>query len=171
MELEGPSSAATKEAAPARLSGERPVFRPHLILCPTDFSNTATYALGVALDIARQNHATLLVLHVADTLGPEHATFGEVATERQPEAHVRHLREQLERQLPPDVGVPLCFLLREGDPGAAISEVVRTEGCDLVVAGTHGRTGLQHLLMGSIAERIVRLAPCPVLVLKYPHRT
>jgi nucleotide-binding universal stress UspA family protein len=144
------------------------MFKPRHILCPTDFSDNADYALQVALDVARQNEASLVVLHVADTLGPENATFGQVASELQPEAHVRRLEERLGRAVPPDAGVMVRCLLRGGDPVRAIEEVVRAEGCDLIVAGTHGRTGLQHLLMGSIAERIVRLAPCPVLVLKYP---
>ena len=144
------------------------MFKPRHILCPVDFSDNAAYALQVAIDIARQNEALLLVLHVADTLGPENATFGEVASELQPEAHIARLEERLGRAVPTDAGVLVHCLLREGDPVTAIEEVVRTEGCDLIVAGTHGRTGLRHLLMGSIAERIVRLSPCPVLVLKYP---
>jgi nucleotide-binding universal stress UspA family protein len=146
------------------------VFRPRLILCPTDFSENATFALGVALDIARQNDATLVLLHVADTLGPEHVTFGEAENELQPETHILQLDERLHREVPPGAGVPVRCLLREGDPVAAINDVVRAEGCDLVVAGTHGRTGFSHLLMGSIAERIIRLTPCPVLVLKYPKQ-
>jgi nucleotide-binding universal stress UspA family protein len=144
------------------------VFNPRRILCPIDFSDNAAYALRVALDIARQNEASVVVLHVADTLGPENATFGQVASELQPEAHIRRLEERLGRAVPPDAGVMVHCLLREGDPVRAIEAVVRSEGCDLIVAGTHGRSGLRHLLMGSIAERIVRLAPCPVLVLKYP---
>jgi universal stress protein A len=145
------------------------VFRPRLILCPTDFSADAAYALGVALDLARQHQAALLLLHVADTLGPENVTFGEATTELQPESHLRRLDEQLRAAAPADAGVPVRCLLREGDPARAIEEVARQEHCGLVVVGTHGRTGLSHLLMGSIAERVVQLAPCPVLVLKYPR--
>jgi nucleotide-binding universal stress UspA family protein len=147
------------------------VFRPQKILCPTDFSENAAYALGVALDLARQNCATLVLLHVADTLGPDKLSFGEVASALQPEAHVLRLEGQLRGMVPSNAGVPVRFLLREGDPPPVIEEVVRSEHCDLVVSGTHGRTGLSHLLMGSVAERIVRTAPCPVLVLKYPRPT
>jgi nucleotide-binding universal stress UspA family protein len=108
-----------------------------------------------------------LVLHVADTLGPEHVTYGEAVSQLQPESRVRRLEEQLHRAAPANPGVPVRCLLREGDPARAVEDVVRTEGCDLVVAGTKGRTGLQHILMGSVAERIVRFAPCPVLVVKH----
>ncbi len=146
------------------------MFRPRLILCPTDFSHDAARALEVATDLARQNDATLLLLHVADTLGPEGATFGQVATELQPEGHVHRLEGLLRQQLPADAGVPVRFLLREGDPAAEIVGVATSERCDLIVSGTHGRTGLSHLLMGSVAERVVRTSPCPVLVVKYPRR-
>ena len=145
------------------------MFQPRRILCPTDFSENAGYALSVALDLARQNHATLVLLHVAESLGPEGVSFGEATTWLQPEAKVDRLKEQLHAQVPADAGVRVEFLLREGDAARAIKEVVAAEGCDLVVIGTHGRTGLGHLLMGSRAEQIVRSAPCPVLVLKYPR--
>jgi nucleotide-binding universal stress UspA family protein len=142
------------------------VFQPRRILCPTDFSDDAGYALHIALDLARQNGGSVLLLHVADTLGAEGLTYSEATTRLQPEAHVRGLQEQLRRQAPPDAGVPVRFLLREGSPAPEIERAAREEGCDLVVLGTHGRTGLAHLLMGSIAERVVRTAPCPVLVVK-----
>jgi nucleotide-binding universal stress UspA family protein len=145
------------------------VFQPHLILCPIDFSENATLALDTALDLARQYRAEVLLLHVATTLGPDQVTYAEAVKELQPESHVRRLEEQLRRAVPADAGVPVRCVLREGDPARAVEEVVRSTGCDLVVVGTHGRTGLKHLLMGSIAERIVQFAPCPVLVLKYPH--
>jgi nucleotide-binding universal stress UspA family protein len=145
------------------------VFQPRLILCPTDFSDDAAYALRVALDLARQNGGAVLLLHVADTLGPDNATFGEVATRLEPEAHVRDLEAQLLRQVPPDPGVPVRPLLREGSPAAEIDRAAREEGCDLIVLGMHGHTGLAHRLLRSIAERALQVAPCPVLVLPHPR--
>jgi nucleotide-binding universal stress UspA family protein len=144
------------------------MFRPQLILCPTDFSENSRAALRIARDLARQNHAALLVLHVADTLGPEGLGIVEAETQLQPEGRVNGLRRELERVAPPEPGLDVRYLLREGDPAAVIEQVVRQQGCDLVVLGTHGRTGLDHLLMGSIAERIIRRCPCPALVVKYP---
>ena len=145
------------------------MFRPRVILCPTDFSENSTVALDVARDLARQNEAALIVLHVADTLGPENLGFAEAETRLQPEGHVAELRQMLHRQAPAEPGLEPRYLLREGDPARVIEQVVREQLCDLVVLGTHGRTGLEHLLMGSIAEQIIRRCPCPALVVKYPR--
>jgi nucleotide-binding universal stress UspA family protein len=144
------------------------MFQPHIILCPTDFSENSTVALRIARDLAQQNQATLIVLHVADTLGPEGLGFVEAETRLQPEGHVADLWRELHQLAPAEPDLTLRRLLREGDPAQVIEQVVREESCDLVVLGTHGRTGLEHLLMGSIAERIIRRCPCPVLVVKYP---
>lgn len=145
------------------------MFTPRLILCPTDFSENSRVALRVAEDLARQNQAGLLVLHVAATLGPENLGYVEAETRLQPEAHIAGLRRQLEGVGPSRPGVEVRHLLREGDPARVIGQVVREQHCDLVVVGTHGRTGLDHLLMGSIAESVIRHCPCPVLVVKYPQ--
>jgi universal stress protein A len=145
------------------------MFRPRVILCPTDFSENSTAALGIARDLARQNNAILYVLHVADTLGPEGLSFAEAQTRLQPEGHVEGLRHALSGIAPPEAGLDLRHLLREGDAATVIERVAQEQHCDLVVLGTHGRTGLDHLLMGSIAEHIIRRCPCPVLVVKYPR--
>ena len=143
------------------------MFHPRVILCPTDFSETSTAALRIAKDLARQNHAALIVLHVADSLGPEGLGFADV-TRLQPEGHVEDLRQALHRIAPREPDLEPHHLLREGNPAAVIEQVVREQHCDLVVLGTHGRTGLEHLLMGSIAEQIIRRCPCLALVVKYP---
>jgi nucleotide-binding universal stress UspA family protein len=145
------------------------MFHPRVILCPTDFSDNSTAALGIARDLARQNGATLIALHVADTLGAEGLGFIDAETHLQPEGRVEELRQALLEIAPPEPDLQLRHLLREGDPVAVVEQVVREQGCDLVVLGTHGRTGLEHLLMGSIAERVIRRCPCPVLVVKYPR--
>jgi nucleotide-binding universal stress UspA family protein len=80
-----------------------------------------------------------------------------------PEGYVEHLREELCRLKPGDPEPSVRYLLAEGRPAAAILRAARENGCDLIVLGTHGRTGLSRLLMGSVAEEVVRKAPCPVL--------
>jgi nucleotide-binding universal stress UspA family protein len=145
------------------------VFHPQLIVCPTDFSENAVFALRIAQDLARQHRAALLILHVADTLGPEKLSFGEAAGQLQPEAHLANLTRQLHQIFPPQPDLEVRYLLREGDPATVIEQVVREHKGDLlVVLGTHGRTGLDYLLMGSTAQRIMRRCPCPVLIVKYP---
>jgi nucleotide-binding universal stress UspA family protein len=68
-------------------------------------------------------------------------------------------------------GLPVEYRLLEGDPARTILETARETGCDLIVMGTHGRSGLGRFLMGSVAERVLRKAPCPVLTLKAPVPT
>jgi universal stress protein A len=144
------------------------MFHPRTILCPTDFSDNSRVALHIGEDLAHQNHATLLILHVADTLGPENLGIAEAEGRLQPEGHLQDLQEMLRRVAPSHPDLKVYCLLRDGDPATVIGQVVRERHCDLVVIGTHGRTGLDHLLMGSIAEGIIRCCPCPVLVVKYP---
>jgi nucleotide-binding universal stress UspA family protein len=145
------------------------MFHPHRILHPTDFSDSSAYAFDVACDLARQHQAMLLVLHVVETLGPENVTYGEAVTQLQPEGYRQRLWEELNRMTPraPE-GITMRHLLTEGDAAEEIRRVAEKHQCDLIVMGTHGRTGLDRLLMGSVAEKVVRLAPCPLLVVKSP---
>jgi universal stress protein A len=141
----------------------------HKILHATDFSPTSLYAFGIARDLARQNRAELLLLHVAGPPGPEQVSFGEVETELEPEGYFRRLLGQMQDLFKPQgKDVPLSYLIVEGEPVAQIARVAREQGCDLLVIGTHGHTPLARLFMGSTAERLVRTAPCPVLTVKLP---
>jgi nucleotide-binding universal stress UspA family protein len=143
------------------------MFKPHTILHPTDYSDHSAYAFKVALSLAEQHGATLYVAHIVESLGPELVSFGEVTTERQPQGHVRHIWEELlQVKAPPGSPVVVKHILGEGDPAAEVAEIARKYNCDLIVISTHGRTGLERLLMGSIAEKIVRLAPCAILTVK-----
>jgi len=145
------------------------VFRPRAILHPTDFSAYSDYAFRIAVDLARQYDATLLVLHVVETLGAENVTFGEAETQLEPESYRQRLRDDLRRACPPpDAGVAVEHLLAEGSPPRQIDQVARERSCGLVVMGTHGPTGLSRLLMGSIAEQVMRHSDCPVLTVKAP---
>jgi nucleotide-binding universal stress UspA family protein len=148
------------------------VFQPHRILHPTDFSASSHYAYRIALDLARLYQAPVVVLHVVETLGPENVTYGEATSQLEPESYRQRLQAELERTVgPPPAGVAIEFLLAEGNPETAIERTVAERHCDLIVMGTHGHTGLSRLFMGSIAEKVVRRAPCPVLVCKLPHES
>jgi nucleotide-binding universal stress UspA family protein len=144
------------------------MFQPRVILHPTDFSDRSAHALGIAADLARQHGAKLLIVHVAETLGPENVTYGEVATQLEPAGYRQRILDDLRRSVPAPAGVSVQYLVAEGDPAEEIDRVARERGCDLIVLGTHGRTGLGRLLTGSVAERVVRLAACPVLTVKLP---
>ena|SRR5438132_1031979 len=144
------------------------MFYPRVILHPTDFSECSNAALHIAADLARQNEATLLVLHVAETLGAENVTYGEAASHLEPESYRQRLEEDLRRSVPAPAGVSTKYLLAAGEPAQEISRVAREQSCDLIAMGTHGHRGLSRLFMGSITEHVIRLASCPVLVSKCP---
>jgi universal stress protein A len=164
----------------------------HTILVPVDFSPYSTEALLYAASIADRFSASLQVLHVISQevrtfathrhleqsgtphrplalLGPYSEPLG-VPPEQTDEVVV-DLREQahttLQQFMPPQLaGHPLEFRIEVGHPFEQILEVAKRERADLIVMGTHGRTGLAHLVMGSVAVRVVRLAPCPVLTVR-----
>jgi nucleotide-binding universal stress UspA family protein len=145
----------------------RLMFTIRCILHPTDFSASSQYAFRIAVDLARQYGASLLALHVARPLSEELISFGE-AKKQQPSEYHRRLAEVEREATAAGPGVAVERLVQDGEPAHVVARVARERGCDLIVIGSHGRTGLERLLMGSTAEHIVRLAPCPVLVVKLP---
>jgi nucleotide-binding universal stress UspA family protein len=134
------------------------------ILFPTDFSDRAMNAFHMASALARDHRAALTVLHVREMPALPFAEFGAVPPPALPS------REELMAKLAkfelPDEGIAVEFVIADGEPGEEIVRVAKEHRCDLIVMGTHGRTGLSRLLMGSVAERVMRRAPCPVLTLK-----
>src|SRR6266446_5674356 len=127
------------------------MFRPQTILHPTDFSAYSSHSFRIAVDLAQQYGAKVVILHVVETLGPENVTFGETASQLEPEGYRARLRADLENIVPPaGAAVSVIHMLAEGDPAKEIVRVAAENGCGLIVMGTHGRTGLRRLLMGSI---------------------
>jgi nucleotide-binding universal stress UspA family protein len=138
------------------------------ILHPTDFSERSRYALRYAWLLARELGARLIVLHVVPP--PPVTIHGEMIAFVPPEERdLDELRERLRAYQADTPAVPVDHFLEEGDPAAVILRVAKTTPCDLIVMGTHGRTGLGRLLMGSVAEEVVRKAPCPVITVKVPN--
>jgi nucleotide-binding universal stress UspA family protein len=136
------------------------------VLHPTDFSDYSSHAFRLACSLARDYGARLLVLHVAP---PPVIVYSEgLAIPPEPAKYKDQLWQQLRQVQAGDPKVRVEHRLVEGD---AVAEILRTAGetkCDLIVMGTHGRTGLGRLLMGSVAEQVVRKAPCPVVTVKTP---
>ena len=137
------------------------------ILHPTDFSAPSEYAFRLAASLARDHGAHLVILHVVPPplgLGPEMA-----APPIPPGVYQEQFWEEFRRLTASDPRLREVFLqteVVEGEPSREILRVAREHGCDLIVMGTHGRTGLARLLMGSVAEAVLRRAPCPVLTVK-----
>jgi nucleotide-binding universal stress UspA family protein len=142
------------------------MFKIRTILHPTDFSELSRGAFHLACRLAHDLGARLVLLHVAQ---PPVVTALELVNVS-PEAGPDDWREQLERRLqwldPACEGVHVERWLEEGEPVREILRVARECCADLIVMGTHGRSALGRLVLGSVAEEVLRRAPCPVLTVK-----
>ncbi len=136
------------------------------ILFPTDYSTASDAGLEMAESLARDTGATLVILHVEE---PPAAYGGGELYYGVPEPDNTELLRMLHAVAPSDPAIPFMHKLVNGDPAAEIVRQAEAEGADMIVMGTHGRTGLRRLLMGSVAEAVVRRAACPVLTVKHPH--
>jgi nucleotide-binding universal stress UspA family protein len=136
----------------------RPDFSVRRILVPFDWSAPACEALRMAASLARQHGAELSLLHVVPTAV---ATFAPP-----PENYLLHLHDDLRSAAAAAMQGPVQCQVVEGDPTAAILATARDHRIDLIVMGTHGRCGMSRLLMGSVAEGVLRQATCPVLTLR-----
>jgi nucleotide-binding universal stress UspA family protein/quercetin dioxygenase-like cupin family protein len=137
------------------------------ILHPTDFSENSRFAFQTACALARDNQATLVVLHVmipsvsprqdVPPPDPHHPAESQGALERFPWPR------------PSDLRLRVDFRLAEGDPAEEALLFAEAMHCDLIVMGSHGRTGLKRLLTSSVGEEVLRKAACPVLIVKTPQ--
>jgi universal stress protein A len=137
------------------------------IVIATDFAESAEQALEYATELARTQGAELILLHVYVELPPypEVASAQVVAIHEEQRRWVEAALDERARRAR-GAGLLARPLVRTGSPATMIARTAEEEGADMVVVGTHGRSGLDRLLLGSVAERVVRLAPCPVLVVK-----
>jgi len=143
------------------------------ILCPVDFSSYSDHAMRYAAAMADKFNAHLTLLHVVAPMVaalPGEAALPEMAQLRTGEIE-RSCCERME-QAAGSLALPGkqvdCKVLN-GVPYLEIIRFAREHATDLIVLGTHGRTGIAQLLIGSVAERVVRKAPCPVLTVKHPQ--
>ena len=164
------------------------------VLVPTDFSDTAAHALRYAFEEARVHGARMTLLHVVPpgartdvyyvgAAAGQPGAFDPAATARlgapwpsPPTTVVRHdmadvVLTQLQDLIPPEFRHRWGTELAVGPPAETIVRIAQEQAADLIVMGTHGRTGLQHALLGSVAEKVVRLAACPVLTVRDTSRT
>jgi nucleotide-binding universal stress UspA family protein len=125
------------------------------ILIPTDFSGAAEQAVQHALDLAAREQAQILLLHVLPSMGSP-------STEDRRQTTAEQWLHDLARH----ASVPVHTLVVWGDPAAEICRVATDRQCDLIAMSTHGRTGRTLDLLGSVADAVVRRAPCAVLLLR-----
>jgi nucleotide-binding universal stress UspA family protein len=145
------------------------------ILVPHDFSSSANHAAALARDEAKVHGAKLVLLHVIELphqLAPDAVIVPETSGAPisvkdyalgRAEEHLADIAARLAKD-----GVTATPSVVVGNPVTEIARAVDTHRIDLIVMGTHGRTGLQHLLAGSVSERVVRTSAVPVLVVRHP---
>jgi universal stress protein A len=136
------------------------------ILFATDFSSASNTALEYATALAKDSGAMLVITHVEEL--PVSYPGGEMVFV-QPDYPNPVLRTMLEAVVPKDAGVRHEHQLRVGAAADEIVRLAREVDADLIVIGTHGRTGLRRILMGSVAEAVMRRAGCPVLTIRAPR--
>lgn len=143
------------------------------ILVPTDFSETSAAAVKYAVSLADAFGAQIHLLHVmeqpvqwqmAAEIAMVTAPVDDAALRERAEAELAELLTRDERER-----YRLVCATEVGAPFAAIVKYARRENIDLIVMGTHGRGAVAHLLIGSVAENVVRKAPCPVLTVRHPE--
>ena len=142
---------------------KEPAMNASKILVPTDFSTLGQTALEMATSLARDQGAKLLIVHVEE---PPVAYGGGELYYGIEEPNREGLKRMLSEVLPSDTAVSYEHRLLVGSPATAIVFLAEKENVDMIVMPTHGRTGLLRLLMGSVAEEVVRKAKCPVLTVK-----
>jgi nucleotide-binding universal stress UspA family protein len=143
------------------------------ILVATDFSETADAALNYGRAFARTFGATLHVLHAAADFYVPMGGDAYVAVlpdlQKEIETEARRRLDELLIDSDPNPLPTHPVIVTAANPAAAIVDCAKSLGIDLIVMGTHGRARVAHLLIGSVAERVVRTAPCPVLVVRHPE--
>lgn len=140
------------------------------ILYPTDFSSSSRPAFKKAVEMAKANRATLEILHVKSSPTPIYAgmyvspdTHAELAA-----STTAWVRKEMDKLLKTAraAGVKATSAVVEGSPLERIARAARVRRADLIVMGTHGRTGFSRLLLGSVASRVISTSPCPVLTVR-----
>lgn len=133
------------------------------VIVPYDFSDESLAAIGVALTTV-ESPEHVWIVHVLEEVSP--AEPGEIWDAVDHETRRTHAMQRLQDDLADQQYKDIHLDIRFGDPGHTIADVAAEQKADLIVMPSHGRTGLKRILLGSVAERVVRLAHCPVLVLR-----
>ncbi len=163
------SKKKSPRSATERENGEQKLFSIHRILVPIDFSDHSKSALRYAVEFAAVVHAELLLVYVVEpAMYPADFSFGQVAL---PDFgnELRKRGEEGLKNLVRDVihnAVPARAVVRTGKPFLEIIDAAEEENIDLIMISSHGHTGVEHILFGGTAEKVIRKARCPVFVIR-----
>ncbi|NUO07613.1 MAG: universal stress protein [Candidatus Brocadia sp.] len=142
------------------------------ILCPIDFSACSTYALNYAIDLSAKEDASLYLIHVIETHISDIKDIVQQIDLLLDDTQTDNFRMRLVNLIPDDIQTHITIepIVEKGTAFVEIIKTAKDKQVDLIVMGTHGRTGLEHILIGSVAERVIQKAPCPVLSVRLPKQ-
>lgn len=141
------------------------------VLVPIDFSDYSKHALRYAIDFAKKFDAEMILISVIEPMiYPADFSMGQVSIPSTDQNLHERVEEELKKLADDEIGDQLKAkrIIKSGKPFYEIIETAREENADIIIIATHGHTGVEHLLFGSTAEKVVRKAPCPVLSLREP---
>ncbi|HHT9119558.1 MAG TPA: universal stress protein [Candidatus Hypogeohydataceae bacterium YC41] len=140
------------------------------ILCPVDYSVCSNEALKQAVSLATAYNAKLYLLHVVDVRMYGHEAPLSFEMPKPDQESIEKVKKDLADSVLKEAKGKLDVetIVTMGIPAVEIINAARQKGIDLIVMGTHGRTGIAHVVIGSVAENVVRKAPCPVLTVRHP---
>ena len=146
------------------------MIQPKKILCPIDFSACSLHALNYATDLSVKENASLYLMHVVETHVNDMGDMLKQIDLLMDDTQIDNLKMRLINLIPEKVrtNVLLESIVVKGIPFVEIIKTAKDKQVDLIVMGIHGRTGLEHILLGSVAERVIQRAPCPVLSIRLP---
>jgi nucleotide-binding universal stress UspA family protein len=150
-------------------ASKKPVITLKKILVPIDFSGHSRSALQYAISFARQFRARIDLLYVVEpTIYPADFSFGQVGFPNIEEELRKRAANELESLMRNDIAgrVPATKTIRSGRPFYEINQYAKEQRIDIIIIATHGHSGMEQILFGSTAEKVVRGAPCPVLVVR-----
>jgi universal stress protein A len=141
------------------------------VLVPIDFSDYSKNALKYAAEFAKHFHSKMYLIYVIEpVIYPADFSMGQVAIPSTEMDLPKRAEEELQSLVASyiDPSLQVETLIKTGKPFVEINETAREKDVDLIIMATHGHTGVEHILFGSTAEKVVRKAPCPVLTLREP---
>jgi nucleotide-binding universal stress UspA family protein len=141
------------------------------ILVPIDFSDYSKSALKYAVNLSKNFNAEMILIYVVEpVIYPPDFSMGQIAIPSVNTEWDERAKQELDKLAKAEIpsGVAVKTLIKTGKPFIEIIETAGELDIDLIIIATHGRTGVEHILFGSTAEKVVRKAPCPVLTLREP---
>ncbi|MDY0083309.1 MAG: universal stress protein [Ignavibacteriaceae bacterium] len=141
------------------------------VLVPIDFSDYSKSALRYAVNFSKFFNAEIILIYVVEpVIYPLDFSMGQIAMPSFSTEWDKRAKEELDKLAKKEINSSVKTIIKTGKPFLEIVETAKEEDIDLIIIATHGHTGVEHIIFGSTAEKVVRKAPCPVLTLREPNK-